>query len=402
MRMVLTLGTIAFASSVMVACGKPESPVSSLKSGGFSCDLKSSAAASNDASRRAFQCAYNSLKSAGKLAGGGLVTDIANVVDGVKNVYEGSAAAAEVFNDLNEFINNGGRQPIDLEDSQGDLQQTFDSGKAIFEQTEVGEKIKRKAMYGCLNGNYNAVKDLVSLVGMSSDLGGGQSASSTLTVSDIQTLGSLGYTSIKALLDRMNTLSQCSQWLSGARTRGLVKLSSGIQKITTSLEVVTTLGRCGVDLAYGGYVLANNSACLVEDIKNYYQTLEREELAKNKYINDPSGGFEPLSEEDGRVEGNDGSYSRCSVIYGMWLADQTYYSYFTRSSVCADQCASSKGRQTYYENLRNIFPRSDDYGYCSMNQKIPGSQIQAEACISYCCSGEGSCVRAANRKAGYY
>jgi hypothetical protein len=401
MRKALGLSTVFFASLTLVSCGRSESPVSTVKSSrGFSCDLQSSAAATSDASKRAFKCAYNSLKSAGKLAGGGIVSDVANVVDGVKNVYEGSTAAYELFQDLNEFVNNGGQQPGAFQDSAQDFQTPFDSSKSLFEKTEFGQEVKRKAMYRCLDGSYRAVKDLVSLAEMSSNLGGGYSGS-ILTVSEIQSLGTVGYTSIKALLERMQTVSECSQWLSGSRTKSLVQLSKGVTKITTSLEVITTLGRCGVDLAYGGYVLANNSACLVEDIKNYYQTREREELAKNKYINDLPGDFEPLSKEDGRVEGNDGSYARCSVIYGMWLADQTYYSYFTRSSVCADQCASSKGQQTYYENLRNIFPRSDDYGYCSMNQKIPGSQIQAEACISYCCSGEGSCVRAANRKAGY-
>lgn len=394
MHGLLNLGSVVILSVALLSCGKSESPVSTIKSKGFSCDLQSSGAASNEASKKAFQCAYNSLKSAGKLAAGGLVTDVANIVDGIKNVYEGSYAAKELYADLNEFTRSGGKLPPDL---AKDAQSAFDSTKSQFEKTEFGKDLSRKAMYRCLDGSYKAVKDLLSLSRKASDLSRITQGSGTLTFAELQTLGGFSVSGIKGLLDRMNTLGECTQWLNGSRTKGLVQLSKGVKQIATSLDIVTTVARCGVDLAQGGYVLYSNSACLVEDIQTYFKAREREEKAKVGYINDPKGGFQPLSESDAA----DASYSRCMNIYGMWLAKQSFASYFTRSSVCADMCATANGQSVYYENSRKIFPRNDDYGYCLMKQKIPGSRLQVESCISYCCSLESGCIESANRKVGF-
>lgn len=394
MRVLINLGLVAVLCSSLASCGKSEAPVATIKSRGFSCDLQSSGAASNDASNKAFQCAYNSLKSAGKLAAGGLVTDVANIIDGVKQVYEGSYAAGELYTDLNEFISSGGKLPIDF---AKDSQKAFDTAKGEFEKTDFGKDLSRRAMYRCLDGSYKSVKDLLSLGGMASTLSRNTQGSGTLKFSDLQALSSLSFSGIKSILDRMNTLSECTQWLNGSRTRGLIQLSKGVKQIASSLDIVSTVARCGVDLARGGYVLYSNSACLVEDIQNYYNTREREEKAKVDYINNPKGGFQPLSEKDA----TDSSYSRCMNIYGMWLAKQSFAGYFTRSSVCSDLCASANGQKTYYENSRKIFTREDDYGYCLMKQKIPGSRSQVESCISYCCSQEGGCVKAANQKVGF-
>ncbi len=394
MRVLIKMGFVAILCSALVACGKADAPVSAIKSTGFSCDLQSSGAASNEASKKAFQCAYNSLKSAGKLAAGGLVTDVANVVDGIKQVYEGSYAAGELYTDLNEFIKNGGKLP---EGIAKDAQKTLDTAKGQFEKTDFGKELSRKAMYRCLDGSYKSVKDLLSLGGMASTLSRNTQGSGTLKFSDLQSLSSLSFSGIKAILDRMNTLSECTQWLNGSRTRGLIQLSKGVKQIASSLDIVSTVARCGVDLARGGYVLYSNSACLVEDIQNYYKTREREEKAKVDYINNPKGDFQPLSENDAANP----SYSRCMNIYGMWLAKQSFAGYLTRSGACSDLCVSANGQKTYYENSRKIFTREDDYGYCLMKQKIPGSRSQVESCISYCCSQEGGCVKAANEKAGF-
>lgn len=394
MRMTLNLGAVLLASMSLVSCGKTEEPVSTVKSKGFSCDLQSSGAASNDASKRAFQCAYNSLKSAGKLAAGGLVKDIANIIEGSKSVYDASNAAFDVFSDINEFVRNGGREPIDLQDSSKNLGKTLDSGKAAFEKTEVGERLKRKAMYRCLDGNYRAVKDLVSLVNLTSSLGSGSQRSSTLTFSELQSLGTVGYSGVKAILDRMSTLSECTQWLSGSRSKSLVQLSNGVKRIATSLEVVTTVARCGVDLAYGGYVLYSNSACLVEDLKNLSESRDRLDKQRENFID---SGINP--EADTSLANR-----ACMQKYGIYLYKTGPGEiYNSRAYMCAMYCGN-KGRRTQFvqDNFYSIVRNESDRSTCRGLTNTVLDSESVNACMVFCCDQDGVCRDSAWEKLRYY
>ena len=391
MRSLVKAGAVLFASLALVSCGKSESPVSTIKSSGFSCDLKSSGAASSEASKKAFQCAYNSLKSAGKLAAGGLVTDVANVVDGIKNVYEGSYAAQELFSDLNEFVRNGGKLPTE---AAKDAQTIFDGTKSQFEKSEFGKEVKRKAMYRCLDGSYRSVKDLLSLSGMASGLNSSSQGSGRLTFSQIQSLSSLSFSGIKALLDRMYTLSECTQWLSGSRTKSLVQLSTGVKKISNSLEAVATVARCGVDLAKGGYVLYANSACLVEDLKNLNESRERLDRQRENWIDTA------IHPETEKINAN----RMCMGKYGIFLYKNGPGEMFnTRAYMCATYCGN-KGRRTAFvqNNFYSIIRNDSDRKICLglTDTILDGESISA--CISQCCDGEAACLNSAFEKLKYY
>ena len=393
MRIILNLGTVLLASMILVSCGKSEEPVSTVKSRGFSCDLQSSAAASNDASQKAMQCAYNSLKTAGKLASGSFVADVANIVTGIKEIYEGSVAAQELYNDLNEFINSGGKLPQDL---AKDAQKTVDAAKSKFEKTELGKELSRKAMYRCLDGNYKAVKDLVSLAGMASSLSRGSSspASSTLTFSELQSLGSIGYSGVKAMLDRMNTLSECTQWLNGSRTKSLASLSKGVKQIATSLEVATTVARCGVDLAYGGYVLYSNSACLVEDLKNLNESRERLDKQRETFID---------SEINPEADASSANRS-CMQKYGIYLYKTGPGEiYNSRAYMCALYCGN-KGRRTDFvqNNFYSIVRNESDRSTCRGLTSTLLDSESVNACMVFCCDQDGVCRDSAWEKLRYY
>jgi hypothetical protein len=391
MRIVLNAGTVLFASLALVSCGKSEAPVSTVKSSGFSCDLQSSGAASSEASKKAFQCAYNSLKSAGKLAAGGLVTDVANVVDGIKQVYQGAYAAHELYTDLNEFVRNGGTLPPDL---AKDAQKIFDSKKSQFEKSEFGKELARKAMYRCLDGSYKSVKDLLSLSGMASGLNTSAQGSGRLTFSQIQSLSSLSFSGIKGLLDRMNTLSECTQWLNSSRTKSLVQLSKGVKQISSSLDIVATVTRCGVDLAKGGYVLYANSACLVEDLKNLNESRQRLDRQRENWIDtaiNPEGGKANINRS-------------CMDKYGIFLYKTGPGETFnTRAYMCATYCGN-KGRRTAFvqKNFYSIIRSESDRSICRGLTDTVLDHESVNACIVSCCDQKGECSDAAWDKLKYY
>lgn len=384
------IASLTIVTSITVTSCKSSQPVASAtKSAGFSCDLQSSAAASNDASQRAFKCAYNSLKTAGKLATGTFVADVANVVEGIKQVYDGYTAASDIFFELQEFINNNGQTPIDLQTLGTNVLNGTNSGGSVFEKTELGKKIKRKAMYGCLSGQFKAVRDLVSLANTASQLDG----QSQLSVSNIQSLSNLGISGIKSMLGRMDGLAECTQWLAGERSKSMVQLSKGVKNIATSLDVVLSIGNCGVDLAYGGYVLYNNSACLVEDISNYYEGRERLDNQRENFVNNSEinqdGGF---------------SINACMIKYGIHLYDAGPGSSFnTRAYMCAEYCGNKgKGMNYMRANMEAIFPIEADRQYCERVARTSQDNESINSCIVYCCDQDGICRDSAWDKLRYY
>jgi hypothetical protein len=380
--------TLFIASLGIVSCKSSTPVASAVKSEGFSCDLQSSGAASDAASQKAFQCAYNSLKSAGKLAGGGIVTDVANVVRGVKDVYDASTAAYDLFNEINEFVGSGGVMPIDLQNLASDTSAIVTSTQGVVGQTEFGKQIKRKAMYRCLDGNYKAVKDLVSLAGVASNLQG----QSQLSIQGIQSLGGLGLSSVKAIIERMGTLAECSQWLAGERSKSLVQLSKGIESIASSLEIALTLTNCGVDLAYGGYVLYANSACLAQDIQSYYEGRDRLDSQRDNFVNSAI----PVQDDYSGVRA-------CMAKYGIHLYNNGPGEFYnTRSYMCALYCGNNGRGMNYMQaNMDSIYPVESDRNYCQRVATTAQDSEMVNACIVYCCDQDGSCRDAAWDKLRY-
>jgi hypothetical protein len=187
----------------------------------------------------------------------------------------------------------------------------------------------------------------------------------------------------------MNTLSECSQWLQGKRTLSFARLSKGVEKISGSLDVAAGLARCGVDLAYGGYVLYSNSSCLAEDIQSYYESRDRLDNQRDNFINSKI----PIQDE---YSGN----RACMAKYGIHLYQTGPGEFYnTRSYMCALYCGN-KGRGMNYmkQNMESIFPVESDRNYC---QRVANTAQDSEivgACLVYCCDQEGSCRDAAVKK----
>jgi len=399
--------SIAGVSLIFSACLKPVDAKSSTKSyldSSFSCDLQSTGAASEAGSQAAYKCAYDALGQAASLSGGvGFAQEVKELIEGVDDLKTVVAGSYQIVQDLSEFFENGG-QPSD--GMLGNAIDTLDAEKRLDSDT------KKSAIYRCISGNYNTMKKFYKAFNAAQQADVDRQISSNELqrfISLATDFSELLYSGSSATTNGfVDSLGGCAEWMNND-PKFKVAFKEGMdamKKVMAPIKTLRVLAQCGVALGKGGYILANNSACLVEDINNYYQGKEALEKQKENYVNNP-----PMESDqsDNKVDGSDSSGdsnyvasdNRCMTVYGIWLGKQSFFSYFTRSSACADQCAGAAGKETYYENSRKIFPAELDHEYCLMNAKVGSSRINVELCASYCCGQDNSCSSAAVQKAGY-
>jgi hypothetical protein len=122
--------------------------------------------ASDEASKKSFECAFNSLKMAGSLTSAGLVKDIYEITVGTQEVYQAVMDGKELIGDLVTYINTGGRDDVDGS-GNGDegAMERINQLKSIvnklmtYKTTLPGPA--RTAMYKCLAGQYTVLKDFL-------------------------------------------------------------------------------------------------------------------------------------------------------------------------------------------------------------------------------------------------
>ncbi|MCX6118014.1 MAG: hypothetical protein NT027_10765 [Proteobacteria bacterium] len=352
-----------------------------------SCDLQETGKASDAASKKALECAYNSLKAAGKLSGPGIAADFVEIVDGSRKIYEGTIAASELISDLKQYIESEGVNKLDSDGAATDAFKSADAGKVIIEESALGKSLERKAMYKCLAGQYLAAKSLYKLTQTASQISGQK-----ISARQISDLASIGLTSAVALLEKISTSADCLDWISQKRTKDMVKLSEGAKTLANTVRAYAVVAQCGVDLAEGGYVLAKNSACLVGDLQNLFQSNQNVESQRDNYIESTQVPQNTL--QNGR--------DACMTKYGLFLQRQTFYSYASKSNKCGDYCGNNGFAGAYMkENLREIYPRNDDYAWCSANATSAMNQQSITSCVTFCCNQEGQCTTDALKRAGF-
>ena len=371
----------------VVGCTFPAQEKASVKS--FSCDLRSSGEASSKASEAAFQCAYNAMNQAAELSTGSVAKDLKDVVSGLYDISHAVASAGTLIQDLRQFFSSGGRAPDTM---------AQDAVDALDAEKKLDPEVSASPMYKCLSGNYRAMKKFYDMAVLAESLAYSQSLSAT----DLHSIISISDGTVGVLVSSINSTAACSEWLNHDPrfSKAVEDSMESIKKIMTPINNLRVLANCGIDLAVGGYVLYNNSACLIDDIKSYYRGRDSLQNQRDDFVKDPIN-IQP--ESDISIEDVISSNTTtCMQKYGIWLQKQSFYSYMTRSGVCADQCVTSNGKKTYYAEGRSIFPVAQDYDYCTMNAKVGATRAGMEMCISYCCDQEGSCVQSAYHKAGIY
>jgi hypothetical protein len=284
------------------AC-KTQAPQSAKVKSGFSCNLADSAKASDEASKAAFSCAYNALRSAGDLAGPGFTQHVQQIFDGISDIRQGLELARELINEIADFVKNKGVLPsggasLRLDGEGGEAGEseggesgggsnkpdfdkidsyvsTADDAKAAFEgQYNVN---KRTAMYQCLNGQYEAAKSFYAITKMAVGMKDQEKISAEMFHSMVQ----FSYDFTQIIFQLIEGNGRCAEWLGQKRMIALQRTLKGIEKLQAPIKAIKVVGDCAVDIVRGGYVAVANSVCAARDIQNYYESKERLEQTKN-------------------------------------------------------------------------------------------------------------------------
>lgn len=92
----------------------------------------------------------------------------------------------------------------------------------------------------------------------------------------------------------------------------------------------------------------------------------------------------------------------CMRKYGIWLHNQSFYSYVYRSSVCGDYCGNPKTRETYFRTKTSeIFPNESDRNWCRSANGMAGTSDAVRSCAVMCCDQDIDCADDAMKRAGF-
>ena len=394
-KIILTL----LASTLTLASCRSAS-VQKSKSKEFSCNLADSERESSAASKAAFQCAYNSLRQAGKLAGPGFANDVLDVYEGYSEVRGGLEDAEGLLAELSHFVETNGQDPgagagLKLDDGE---ESNGNSGLDTADKVIIGVdglkgafegangKVARTAMYQCLGGQYEAAKKFYNIA----KLGITMKDQEKLSSDQLRSMVSMNYDFTQIVFNLIEANGRCAEWLGQKRILALQRVLRGIGKIQGPIESIRVVANCGIDLTKGGYVLVANTACLAGDIKNYYESKDRLEKTRDNYVNNIP------------VQDNESGARACMAKYGLWLQKQSFYSYVYRSSVCADYCGNgSRGADTFSKNINSIFTIESDREWCGKNAVTAQGAENITACASYCCNQDNQCTTDAMKRAGF-
>jgi hypothetical protein len=354
------------------------------------CDLEKMRSASDDASKQSLECAYNSLKLAGALSSGGLAKDIYEITVGTTEVYQAVMDGSELIGDLATYIKTGG-----VDDGSGDpsAMEKIDQLKSVVNVKLMTYETKlpgpaRTAMYKCLAGHYTVLKDFLGFFTLAEKLKDAEGFS----VEDLKNMALAPLTFATGLTDLTSANINCMMWLEGKRKLSLQRTLKAIKKIQQPIQTVITVGTCGVAIGKGGYILAQNSMCLVEDLGNYFESRENLQKQRDNFVN---GDTVPKDDVDTGV-------NVCMRKYGIWLQKQSFYSYVYRSSVCGDYCADSSKRGSYFNTKASeIFPNDSERGWCKGANTIAGTSEAVRSCAVMCCDQDNGCVLDAMKHAGF-
>ena len=267
-----------------------------------------------------------------------------------------------------------------------DSKTVIDNAKKDFEKTG-GKTLAKTAMYRCLSGQYEAVGSLYELANAAKGVNG-----EVITSEKLKKLTSISVSSVVFILDRMSTLAECADWMAGKRTKDMVKLAKGADKIAGIIKTYKVIATCGVDLTKGGVILWNNTGCLIGDIQSYYESKDRLNKQRDNYVDNT-----PVPEQD-----KERGQNACMAKYGMFLYKQSFYSYPYRSSKCGDYCGNSGTAAKYMkDNLKSIYTREDDLKWCSANATGKMDFDGVRACAVYCCDQDSTCADDAMKRAGF-
>lgn len=178
------------------------------------------------------------------------------------------------------------------------------------------------------------------------------------------------------------------------------QLTQNILSCTAGIEAGGAITSCAWNIGTGIVKVGDNAICLAGDLKS----LRESQLALTTALNGTlraraprrSGGIERACNEE---------ETSCNTFalrkFGIWLGQQSYWSYGSQSYLCADMCGNKgRGGLECKANANEIF--GEDKRQCSPVCSSAQCDEAINRCVSYCCRQSGSCANAAHEKMNYY
>lgn len=358
------------ALTAVTACVKPSSKISKQKSAdGGSCDLQAAAKESSDLSQQNFQCAYKALFLAGKFSTGETFRELTGFSMAIYDLFQVMYAFEHLFNVYEGYVANGESGTSGVDDAKTIIDTT----------TRELDKVTKDKVYSCFARNAKALSAFLPLYKLSRNNSGDQ-----VSAPDVLQFVAIVPNIITGLAQMTAGLLDCAIALDGSTKIVSGQVESSVKNLTDYLLIVKVVGECSLAIGRGGYMIAQNSMCLADDIKAYYDSRENLDRQRDNTVNNL-----PVPQDDSSYTQNG-----CMKKYGIFLHKQYFWSVSTRASVCADYCGGNSAKADYFTRHHEaIFPREDDRQTCGKD--IGALTSAVNSCITFCCDQDNSCVESA-------
>lgn len=362
---------------------------------GATCDLAEMDQASSEASKAGFLCAYNAASTAGALAGG-WAAKLASFVGNAMDLFDASQGMNYLIGDIVGFA-TGAKDDASLsEETRKELERIIDRAKNRLDDRAQNSHGHTSAAYQCIRQNFETLHGVFKVYIAVQNIQGGVTSYAV-----VKELNSLAHSfSIQVVNGLFVGGGHCSEWLNGERNVSFQRFLKSWTKILDGMSSAMVIAGCGADIAKGGYILYQNSQCLMSDLQSYYESQERLETQNLVTLQTPASRDDtrPGYTCNGEPDGNNLFVMK---KFGLWLQQQSFFSYATRTYVCADHCGNKGvGADVFVNNIESIVGADKDI--CSEAGVTSQTQRMIDICISYCCSQESGCAEAAREKLTNY
>ncbi len=177
-------------------------------------------------------------------------------------------------------------------------------------------------------------------------------------------------------------------------------LGNGLNSILLPLRTVFAVIDCGFTITEGGQVLLGNSLCMMDDFKALAAS-QRDLDSQRQHVLDAPMPNQPDESTPDTLRCNlepDSCNTAAYKKFGIWLGQQTYIRYATRSGLCADMCGNRGNAGAEAKSYQTAIFGDDATNCLAAINTAQQCHDSIDFCISYCCNQDSSCADAARGK----
>lgn len=178
------------------------------------------------------------------------------------------------------------------------------------------------------------------------------------------------------------------------------QMTMSILGCTAGIEAGSAITSCSFNIATGLVKVGDNAVCLGKDLQDLNQSKKALARSLQKTLTDKAPrGVGPRGFQCNRESDSCNTFGMAK--FGIWLGQQTYWTYNTRSYLCADMCGNKgRGSVECKANVKDIF--NSDAAHCGPVCNTQQCDRAVDLCVSYCCNQDSGCVDSSHSKMNYY